>query len=283
MTFNKSRIHTPAGPLAVALFLAALLMAQPAVAQILGSKHDLTSATGTGSYRTSSTAEICVFCHTPHGGSASAPLWNKGLGGSGFTLYSSATLDSVLLPVGSISAACLSCHDGVGGLDNMINAPGSGGYTAGGASAGYTWTVGTNVMAAGTITNLGPDLANDHPVGAAYCGSFASAGVCKDPDFKLAALNRLPVGGTVTTGTGAAVTNGALTDQYWVDTAGGTSAVREKTDLLLYTRLFVTPAQNLPSVECASCHEPHNGGASSTPFLRISNAASALCTTCHSK
>jgi len=281
MTVNNSRFHSPTLLLAVALFLAALLMGQPAVAQILGSKHDLTSATGTGSYRTTSTAEICVFCHTPHGASTSAPLWNKGLGGSGFTLYSSATLDSSLLPVGSISAACLSCHDGIGGLDNMINAPGSGGYTAGGASQGYTWTVGSNVMAVGTITNLGPDLANDHPVGAAYCAGFPSAGACKDPDFKLTNLNR-SVAGTVTSGTTAAVITAALTDQFWIDT-GTANNTREKTDLILYTRAFTTPAFNLPSVECATCHEPHNGGASGTPFLRISNAASAVCTTCHSK
>jgi predicted CXXCH cytochrome family protein len=34
-------------------------------------------------------------------------------------------------------------------------------------------------------------------------------------------------------------------------------------------------------VECASCHNPHETG--TVPFLRVSNAASALCTTCHSK
>lgn len=282
MTFDRtsnSRFHAPTGLLAVALFLAALLTGQPALAQILGSKHDLTSATGTGSYRTTSTAEICVFCHTPHGASASAPLWNKGLGGTGFTLYSSATLDSVLLPVGSISAACLSCHDGVGGLDNMINAPGSGGYNAGGASAGYTWSVGTNLMGAG-ITNLGPNLVNDHPVGAAYCAGF-TPGACIDPDFKLTALNR-KVGASTTSGTAAAVTTAALTDQYWMDT-GAVNNTREKTDLILYMRLFATPALNLPSVECATCHEPHNGGFAGSPFLRVSNAASALCTTCHNK
>ena len=34
-------------------------------------------------------------------------------------------------------------------------------------------------------------------------------------------------------------------------------------------------------VQCASCHNPHNN--TNAPFLRISNAASALCTTCHIK
>ncbi|MDH5534775.1 MAG: cytochrome c3 family protein [Betaproteobacteria bacterium] len=282
MTHHKSSLHLPAGPLAVALFLMALLVGQPAVAQtIVGSKHDLTSATGTGSYRTSSTAEICVFCHTPHGGSSTAPLWNKGASGGSFTSYSSATLDAAILPVGSSSATCLTCHDGVSGLDNMINAPGSGLYNAGGASQGYNWTVGGNVMAGGVVTTIGQDLSNDHPIGAAYCAGFTALSTCRDTDFKLTSLNRFD-GTTTTTGAGAAVTTGALTDQYWIDTSAGALSSRQKTDVILYTRAFTSPAFNLPSVECASCHEPHNGTGNAT-FLRVSNAASALCTTCHSK
>lgn len=34
-------------------------------------------------------------------------------------------------------------------------------------------------------------------------------------------------------------------------------------------------------IQCASCHDPHN--TTNTPFLRIANANSALCTTCHQK
>jgi predicted CXXCH cytochrome family protein len=38
-------------------------------------------------------------------------------------------------------------------------------------------------------------------------------------------------------------------------------------------------------VECASCHDPHNGNAPAeeSPFLRDSNAGSAICFTCHLK
>jgi len=32
-------------------------------------------------------------------------------------------------------------------------------------------------------------------------------------------------------------------------------------------------------VQCGSCHNVHNN--TNTPFLRISNVNSALCTTCH--
>jgi predicted CXXCH cytochrome family protein len=38
------------------------------------------------------------------------------------------------------------------------------------------------------------------------------------------------------------------------------------------------------SLECASCHDVHNTAAvAGTPLLRITNAASALCLTCHDK
>ncbi len=48
---------------------------------------------------------------------------------------------------------------------------------------------------------------------------------------------------------------------------------------------FVDAAHKVPlysaKVQCASCHNPHNGVNGS--FLRLSNSASALCQTCHSK
>ena len=39
--------------------------------------------------------------------------------------------------------------------------------------------------------------------------------------------------------------------------------------------------ENRDQLECMTCHEPHNG--TYPPFLRMSNADSALCTTCHIK
>jgi predicted CXXCH cytochrome family protein len=48
---------------------------------------------------------------------------------------------------------------------------------------------------------------------------------------------------------------------------------------------FVDGASEVPlysgQLECGSCHNPHDN--TYTPFLRKSNAASALCTTCHIK
>jgi hypothetical protein len=87
-------------------------------------------------------AEICVFCHTPHGGQqqltgqtggAPAPLWNRALPPSDvtFTPYSSPNFDARGTTPGipkGVSLACLSCHDGVIAFDSLINAPGSGGF-----------------------------------------------------------------------------------------------------------------------------------------------------------
>lgn len=86
----------------------------------------------------SGTTEVCVFCHTPHGGrtdvaGGGAPLWNRALPPSNqFTTYDSPNFDNDLGaetagPKG-VSLACLSCHDGTIALDAMINAPGSGGF-----------------------------------------------------------------------------------------------------------------------------------------------------------
>jgi hypothetical protein len=43
-------------------------------ASVVGSKHDLSSATGGSPYKTTGTNQVCVFCHTPHVASAAAPL-----------------------------------------------------------------------------------------------------------------------------------------------------------------------------------------------------------------
>jgi hypothetical protein len=83
------------------------------------------------------TTEVCVFCHTPHGGTrvepdSSAPLWNRMLPGkTGFTMYSESPnfegSDIGFSPRG-VSLACLSCHDGTIALDALVNAPTSGGF-----------------------------------------------------------------------------------------------------------------------------------------------------------
>ena len=291
----------PWGTIAAGVCAAVLLLAggPASAAGIADTKHNLGSnsaqtnhVTGSG---TTGTAEICVFCHTPHGADVTTPnappLWNKRLAtGATYTTYASLntpSLDGEVLPVGSISVACLSCHDGTQAMDNIINAPGSGGYdiTGGGSNGlGYTWTgnVTTDgLMSSTTVANLGTNLSNDHPIGIQYCGGGVSGtsttvtAACKDGDF-VSDATRLKTQSL----------NGNQT--FWVET-GTADGVKTRTDLPLYTRTFA--AGSGPSVECGSCHDPHvsegqsgpNGQTAGATFLRISNASSAVCTSCHVK
>ncbi|RMD61810.1 MAG: hypothetical protein D6826_08985 [Alphaproteobacteria bacterium] len=244
---------------------------------ISGSPHDLSSARITGS----PTDEVCVFCHTPHGGdnTAPAPLWNKQLPDpAGFTTYdslNSATIDGNFLAVGSVSIACLSCHDGSQAMDMVINAPGSGGLVPGGAELSTT-AIGTMP---GLATNIGKDISNDHPIGIEY-GGFTRGGNVIDPDFNTADLQ------TATIGTNTV---------WWLD-VGSIAGRRDKNDIILYTRDNTSNGGLAaePFVECGSCHDPHQGngtGAESDPggpgtavnFMRVANTGSQLCLTCHVK
>jgi hypothetical protein len=278
--------------------LAALLLGlvgPASAAGIADTKHNLGSGPGlAGRNQVSDTAEICVFCHTPHGGSTTAPvpLWNKRLGAAGtpagggsYTTYDTLqtpSLDGTVAPVGSISMACLSCHDGTQAMDNIINAPGSGGVTAdGGGTDGLPWTwTGSTVNAAGRLSSgaalIGTDLSNDHPIGIQYCGGGLTgsgttvSGTCKDGDFKQPQTQLIN-----------------SNQIFWVDTGG---SGKQRTDLPLYQR--ATGGLG-PMVECASCHDPHVSTGQAGPagtsqsagetFLRISNASSAVCTACHVK
>lgn len=257
--------------LGVSALLAAGLWAGQAAAAITGSKHDLTF-NGNTYYTSTASAEICAFCHTPHGGQSAAPLWNRVLpAAGGFSVYTSDTLDGTIALTGANSLACLSCHDGVGSLDVVVNAPGSGGYNTGGTTLGYTWNGGNTTIGAG-VTQIGTSLTDDHPVALPYCGGGGASG-CVDTDFKAVMKDGVAVP-IANFGNGAGAF--AAGTKWWVETGG--NSTRSKTDLVLYL-----DGSNVPNVQCASCHEPHNGGAAGTPFLRFTNAQSQLCLSCHAK
>ncbi|MEW5755236.1 MAG: cytochrome c3 family protein [Pseudomonadota bacterium] len=271
--------------LAAAVATASLTLASAgAMAAITGSKHDLTAAAA-GKNSTTGTNEICVFCHTPHGSdtSASVPLWNRKMAApTTYTTYASlntVSLDGTIAPVGSVSLACLSCHDGTQAMDALINAPGSGGYSMSAPDQAWTWATGgtadlTGRLASG-VANLGQDLRNDHPVGVQYAGGGATAtnlSNFRDPDFKPLLTSTI---------------NG--NQVWWVD-SGTVTGSRDKSDMILYSRNDFPGATGVmqPSVECASCHDPHAGETASVSppsvaFLRMSNAGSAVCLACHVK
>lgn len=134
--------------------------------------HNL-STSGRGPFRSDDETEVCIFCHTPHGGDPANPLWNHYSTAGTFKIYSgSATLDlnpvdlggNFTLPAQSRSRLCLTCHDGVTAFNNLINPS----NVTGGNPA---WTAGTWSdlgIPAGSGPYLGTDLRNMHPIGFRY-------------------------------------------------------------------------------------------------------------------
>ena len=269
--------------LAGGLLFAGLSAQAQTTGGVVGSQHDLTTTAGGSQGGTTATDQVCIFCHTPHGAdtTAPAPLWNKVLtpDGGRFNRYSTLntpSFDSQEAPVGSVSLACLSCHDGTQAMDVVLNSPGSGGYSATGTP--IDGSIGN--MAGEPVPNLSQDLSNDHPISMQYGGGGVNetthatdgtfAGTLVDPDFvapERATVNGQPI--------------------WWVNSSGGASTAREKQDMLLYTRTEASvPGGAQPFVECGSCHDPHNAGTQTTgqvAFLRTTTAASAVCTACHTK
>lgn len=269
---------------------------------IAGSRHNL------GSFSqhvvSNGTSEICVFCHTPHHSNttvAPAPLWNRNTTAStGYTAYGTTMAGTTISSIGSVSAACLSCHDGVTTMDNLANAPGAkGGNNGVGSVQGWlftdhagetnevTWTSPTMAQISGRL-NLGTDLSNDHPISVAYNSTVASL------------RPETTVIGTIdlTTGLAASATtydSGNLAQNKWA--IGGyidDGATATIANLLRNS-----------NVECSSCHDPHfaNSTSASTDqgiglpgtgtgvastdglFLRRvgGNVGSGVCRTCHNK
>lgn len=251
--------------------------------------------------------EVCVYCHTPHGANTdiALPLWNRTIRPTTYATYDLLGTSSLSQPVtqpGPRSLACLSCHDGQTAVDSVINMPSSpgqaallatypGGYLASQAGAQNNaflnaWnnpgstdatvhiglapvaangclachSSGAGIVGAGatdfTVMAIGTDLRNDHPVGVRYPTAFGPTVDFKPPT----------------------ATRGAV---RWFDLDG--NGRPDTKELRLYD------SGDGYEVECSSCHDPHgvpSGAAGSTfnpTFLRVANAGSALCLTCHTK
>lgn len=226
---------------------------------------------------TTNEEEICIFCHTPHGGTLDGPLWNHAVpGANSFTHYNSATLTSAAAdgtrPVSSESLICLSCHDGSIATNRILN-PSNNNPTGqpqnkmqGNANevdiaSGFGLPSARIGESASNVNGTG-DLSDDHPISFSYFDAYTQES--SQPD-----------------GGGLRLPADAITDGVQFFGAGG-----------------VAGGQML---ECSSCHDPHvaydtyfetwygplPGGLSAdadyTPFLITPNTGSALCLACHIK
>ena len=288
---KKSNFKRQAGLLtlsALAMGLIAATQEAAAAGNISNTKHNLSAvrsgtswgstqfSSGTGDiYAQTGSDQICVFCHTPHGGSAinDAPLWNREMKSSGqYSAYTMVGANSTgTAAVGGMALACLSCHDGTQAMDAMLNGPGFGNDATGGTrsflpdgTTNYTWsnTEGPTMSGNGAPL-IGTDLKNDHPIGMKYCGGGAvsgaggiqaPSGTCSDPDFMEA--------------TGVAGNNKSYV-------LGGSTASGD-----LNLKLYGTDVAN-GLVQCGTCHDPHLDNART--FLRQPAAGSRICLTCHTK
>ena len=198
--------------------LALMALSSAAVASVLHTKHNFSSsntggatdggfvASGTApdGQHTSNTTEICVFCHTPHGAdqTAYAPLWNRMQTTATFVRFSNLnrwSFDSAEAPVGSVSIACLSCHDGTQAVGTLINTAGSdtdaSGYSMSefvqmsqlSSPDGPLFGSASRGTGTGDMIYLGTDLSNDHPISMQYAGGgltgTAPTAATTDPDF----------------------------------------------------------------------------------------------------
>jgi len=232
-------------------------------AVIAGGPHDLSNGSAVRNNNATINGQTCVFCHVPHSGSTSLPLWNRSAPtGGAYQVYTSSTSNTVATGAGvaaGISGACMSCHDGTIAMDVVTNVNGlpfgtapTGGTVAftAGPNKKATYSNGTggtaNVMTGG-LPFLGTDLRNDHPVAVTY-----QAAVTADPSHY------------------AAVTQ--VGAKIYVNGAGG--------QLPLYGSSAATA-----TVECASCHDAHNNSLNGTNggFLRQANTGSQMCKACHNK
>lgn len=174
------------------LFALATGFAFAAAVSIKDTKHNFAYtgvATGIKAQSTQGpyASEICVFCHTPHFAQTvqKLPLWNKELTTAAYTTYTSDYLTSLGYPTaepfkpGQKSRLCLSCHDGTVALGSVYNVKGT---AAAGAltMAKDGTTLSPQTMPTGD-TNLGINLADDHPVGYLY---QPGSGAGQDPELK---------------------------------------------------------------------------------------------------
>ena len=152
----------------------------------------------------------------------------------------------ISVPGGGGTYLCLTCHDGTQAPDVSLRQDGR--------------VIGSQA----------------HPVGIPYGGTQGVPNRLNTYDLARRGF-AMPMSGVIN-----------KKELWWVDTghvrvAGqwrqGQPGLREKSDVILFTRSGEFGTGETPYVECASCHDPHQ--CETENFLRIDNVGSSLCMSCH--
>lgn len=180
---------------------------------------------------------VCTFCHTPRGTQRTAPDWFAASPDGPFETFDTRSSSDRVRVIEDVSIACLSCHDGSQAPD-----------------------VAPTLVSTETSQSapaIARPMTREHPVGIIYSG-YAR----RSQSYATTPLNREFIDGEV---------------QWWLDLEAAPNGVRDKTDIVFYTRRRDGAEQ--PVIECSTCHDPHaNPG---RKFLRAPNAGSRLCLACH--
>lgn len=274
------------------------------VDSIINTRHNMTFSTmknGTGgqmnAYR-NDYGEVCVYCHTPHGANRQidAPLWNRTFLNTTYTTYDTlgtSSLKGDVTQPGVNSLTCLSCHDGTTAIDSIINMPGSGQYSALQETTQNESFLDNFVPPVG---NPGFQAGDHYSLNSGTTFGDRSCLVCHNPsgpsdagDFSVAVIgtdltNDHPIGVSLPTsllGTEFNEPANPVNGIRFYDTDGDQRP--DSNEIRFYD------TGQGPEVECASCHDPHgvptigSSGPLNPTFLRISNANSQICLTCHIK
>jgi cytochrome c553 len=245
---------------------------------VLGSVHDMRTATGSGPGSDGTNDRVCAFCHTPHHAYQGSdpneyyPLWSRTLDVQNFTPYASSTINAIDwasdIAIGP-TRLCMSCHDGTIAVDQHYGSIATGsskflGENNVGLDGVWMGGAGIGAGAAG--------LSNDHPVGFNY-DTIAT--------------------GPSTPGTNPTVgqVQGAQPQEdVWIRAAADDLTYSNNTwGIKVADRLYTDPADGARYMTCATCHDVHNKKnmdttAQSANYLVLApQKDSALCLTCHIK
>ena len=246
-------------------------------AGIVGSKHDLSLATGIGDDYGQSDAldRICIYCHAPHhtlqeadaAGIKYLPLWNhavttqfydtyqsdfgdgpaaSGLAGVGSISNDEQFADRHLFngaatigEPGSVSRLCLSCHDGTVAVNEYGFDP----------QRAYSQDAGSHYIADQFKIGGGGNLTNHHPIGFDYVDVSNHDDEIAHPDKWINDVTAANVG------------------------PGGAKEMTTIRSLLYGGNMM----------ECVTCHDVHNTKNTGETFLWRTDRESGFCLTCHIK